>query len=142
VADGELPPAEQATPEESVAVGVATGGEHDEGVPFGNHPAVDVGQAGGGRRRGVGVIADPGFRGCALVDGSDEPPFGIGRFVRQGDVAGRVESSVAPLTGQEAAGLPGMFGRDVVVDGVNDSPWNCHTPDGKEYSHAIVLAPI
>jgi 2'-5' RNA ligase len=141
-ADGEFLPAEQAALEQPVTVGRSARGEHDEGVPFGNLPAVDVGQAGGSRRRRVGVIADPGFGWGALVDGRDEPPFRRGRLVGQGDVFGRVEASAAALTGQEAAGLPGVFGRDVFVDGANESLRDRHASDPGERYHAVVLGVI
>ena len=52
---------------------------------------------------------------------------------------GRVEASAASLTGQETAGLTGMFGRDVFVDGANEIPRDRHASDGGERYHAVVL---
>jgi 2'-5' RNA ligase len=139
VADGQLTPAQQAAAEQAVTVGFAVRGEYDEGVPFRNFPSVEVRHARGGRRRRVGVITDPGFRRCALVDGGDEPALGRDCLVRQRDVFGRVEAPAASLTGQEAACLPGMFGRDVFVDGANDGPRDRHVSGGGERYHAVVL---
>ena len=127
--DPKFPPLKDAVFESAVAQRRPMWCEDDEGERFRDRAFVELGKPRDRLRAGVGVIKHAWRGWRPVVDGRLKPAFRDRRLVWDRNMAGRPEVTPLSSTAEKAAGLVGVVGCDVALDGRTDRRRDDNCPD-------------
>jgi len=127
--DPKLSPLKNAVFEPAVAQRIPVWGEDNESKRLRDRAFVDPGEPRDRFRAGVGVIKHARRRWHPVVDGRLKPAFRDRRLVFDRNMAGRPEVTPASCAAKKAAGLIGVVGCNVALDGRTDRRRDDNCPD-------------